>query len=165
MGMTHGNPDTFPHLGQAHLLLQAGAGGGCGRGGRDCSATTATGPTASSALKYAIHDWGVERFREVLAGSSASRWSPPGLWLTASADHSGWIAGRRRKLVLLRLSVENGRIKDGGAAPRPGCARSPSVHRASFVMTPMQDLILAGVTGANKPAIEKLLHEHGVHGP
>ena len=39
-----------------------------------CSAITATAATASGPrIKYLVHDWGVEKFREVLAGLSAVR--------------------------------------------------------------------------------------------
>ena len=65
-------------------------------------------------LKYVVHDWGVEKFREVLAtylpSRSCCRSDVP---ITGFELHLGWHPQGDGKWFY-GISVENGRIKDDG---------------------------------------------------
>ncbi len=116
MGMTHGNERTFPFLAQpiCYILEEDAV--------RAAEAVVKLfrdhGNRADrkrARLKYVVHDWGVERFREVLAGYLGGKLELPrpvevtghDLHLGAHPQGDGkWWYG---------VSVENGRVKDDGS--------------------------------------------------
>ena len=117
MGMTHGNAEHLPAPGPADLLRRAGRGGRGGGGGRQAVPRPRQPADRKRArLKYVIHDWGVEKFREVFA---RDYWPKP-----VRLPRELPVTGRRPAPRLARrratasgssgLSVENGRIKDEG---------------------------------------------------
>ena len=85
-------------------------------------------------LKYVMHDWGVEKFREVFYRDyfHAPRRAPKGVPITGLDLHHGWQSMGGGKLFL-GLSVENGRIKTGSMRLPAACAimRSTSATCAS----------------------------------
>ena len=167
MGMTHGNEKTFPYIGK-----------------RICYVSVEQAVPAAEAvvklfrdhgnradrkrarLKYVVHDWGVERFRAVLADYMGGSLTPPrdmpvtGFDLHLGAHPQGdgkWWYG---------VSVENGRVKDEGALRlRSGLRAVIDRFRPALRITPMQDLLLCGLSGADIQAIEGTLDAHGVPRP
>src|SRR5438270_9346561 len=67
-------------------------------------------------LKYVMHDWGVEKFRDVFYCDyfTGPRRPPKDAPITGLDLHHGWQSMGSGKFFL-GLSVENGRIKDDGA--------------------------------------------------
>jgi sulfite reductase (ferredoxin) len=167
MGMTHGNAKTFPYLGKPLCYVEAE---------RVLNAAEAVvklfrdhGNRADrkrARIKYVVHDWGVEKFREVLAeylgGPPALPRELPvlGVDLHLGAHPQGdgkWWYG---------VSVENGRVKDeGDRRLRSGLRAVVERFGPSLRLTPMQDVLLCGLSGADLPAVEAVLEQHGVRRP
>ena len=167
MGMTHGNHKTFPFIARAICYLPA--------------AEVVHGAEAvvklfrdhgnradrkRARIKYVVHDWGVERFRDVLAGYLGKPVTLPrsvevrGVDLHLGAHPQGegkWFYG---------VQIENGRIKDEGALKLRTCLRELVTRfRPNVRTTPYQDLLLCDLDGSIIPEIERILRDHGVRLP
>lgn len=118
-------------------------------------------------LKYVMHDWGVERFREVFA---RDYWGgpiqpPKDVPITGLDLHLGWQSQGEGKWFL-GLSVENGRIKDEGAMRlRSGLRAIVQKHRASVRLTTQQDVLLCDIPTDARPSVDSLLSEYGIPRP
>jgi len=164
MGMSHGNAQTFPHMGRAICYIPA-----------DQLLPTAEaviklfrdhGNRADrkrARIKYLVHDWGVQRFREVLGEYMAGPLTLPRRVKVSGFDlHLGWHPQGDGKWFY-GLSVENGRVKDEGALRLRTALRvlmqrfQPEVR-----LTPMQDILLCNLDSETLPEIERILTEHGV---
>jgi sulfite reductase (ferredoxin) len=167
MGMTHGNAATFPHLARPICYVTADAVVGVAeavvRLFRDHGNRS---DRKQARIKYLIHDWGVEKFRQVLAGYLATPLVPPKpAEVTGFQTHLGWHpqdGGR----WWFGLSVENGRVKDEGSLRLRTCLRQ-ILHRfqPELRITPLQDLLLCGLPASGKTEVERLLADHGVLRP
>jgi sulfite reductase (ferredoxin) len=167
MGMTHGKHETFPHLAQPICWVPA----------RDLLPAAEAvvklfrdhGNRADrkrARIKYLVHDWGVPRFREMLAGYLPSALVPPRPILVQAGDlHLGWRPqGDGRSF--LGLSVESGRIKDS-AGQRLRTALREVVRRfqPALRVTPSQDLLLCDLAAGARAEVEAILKDHGVRLP
>jgi sulfite reductase (ferredoxin) len=167
MGMTHGNEHTFPFIAKPICHVEP-----------DQAVATAEavvklfrdhgnrGDRKRARIKYVVHDWGVDTFREMLA-----TYLPFPLVLPKPVDvagfplHLGWHAQGDDKFFY-GISVENGRIKDDGAFRLRTALRILVGQLAANVrLTPMQDILLCDVPATAKELIEKTLREHGVRLP
>ena len=168
MGMTHGQPDTFPRTGDVIGFLARRASRGCVREDRDHPARLGR-PVRSRPRADEIHDR-ASRSRQVSSPSSnrgsATSWSPRDLTLSIGPA-TGWagaatIAGAGTTLC----SSENGRVHDlPGRALMSGLRAIAEVHQGSFVITTNQNLIISDIGDAEKPGIERLMEEHGLDVP
>ena len=167
MGMTHGNANTFPYLARPIGYVPAGQ-------VQDAAEAVVKlfrdhGNRADrrrARIKYLVHDWGVERFREVLAGYLGGPITLPrpvavsGVDLHLGAHPQGdgkWFYG---------VHIENGRIKDDGALKlRTGLRELVRRFRPSLRNTPNQDVLLCDLDAAAIPQIERTLRDHGVRLP
>jgi len=167
LGMTHGNENTFPYLGKAICWIEP-----------DQVVQTAEAVVKlfrdhgnrsdrkRARIKYVVHDWGVDKFRDVLAG-----YLPFPLVLPRPFDvekfplHLGWHAQGDGKFFY-GISVENGRIKDEGEF-RLRTALRTLVERLQpeIRLTPIQDILLCNLPASAKEDIERTLAEHGVRRP
>src|SRR5258705_8035428 len=123
--MTHGNEDTFPHIGRPICYSSV----------EELNPTTEAviklfrdhGDRANrrrARIKYLVHDWGVERFREVLAEYLGGVPALPRPVEVSGYDlHLGWHPQGDGKWYY-GLSVENGRVKDEGALRLRSCLRA-----------------------------------------
>ena len=164
MGMTHGNANTFPFVGRAICWIEP-----------DKTVETAEAAVKlfrdhgnradrkRARIKYLVHDWGVERFREML-----SRYLPFPLVLPKPAEitgfdlHLGWRPQGDGKLCL-GISVENGRVKDEGPKRmRSGLRAIVSKFRPNLSTTPQQDLLLRDLNPADRPEIDRILLEYAI---
>jgi sulfite reductase (ferredoxin) len=167
MGMSHGNPNTFPHLARAvcwiepDQVLQAAE--GVIKLFRDHGNR---GDRKRARLKYLVHDWGVERFRAVLSEYLPFEPQPPrGLKVTAVDLHLGWHPQGDGKWFY-GLSIENGRIKDDGSFRLRTALREIVNHfRPRLRLTPQQDVLLCDLDGGVKDELEAILDLHGVARP
>nr|WP_086939468.1 assimilatory sulfite reductase (NADPH) hemoprotein subunit [Thaumasiovibrio occultus] len=81
---------------------------------------------------------------------------------TSRGDRIGWVDGIDGKYHLA-LFIENGRLLDFPDKPlKMGVAEIAKIHKGDFRMTANQNLIVAGVSKANKAKIEKIAREHGL---
>ena len=164
MGMTHGDPSTFPRLADAMafcapeqavdvaekvVLVQRDFGNRSER--------------KHARLKYTIEKGGLAWFRgEVEKRLGHPLQDPRPVAFERTGDRYGWSQddeGNRH----FTLFVENGRIKDTPERPtRTGLRKIAEVHRGEFRMTPNQHLIIADVPARQRKRIEALLAEHGL---
>ena len=117
-------------------------------------------------IKYLVHDWGVERFREVLAGYMGGPLLPPrAVDVGGFEPHLGWQAQGDGKWYY-GLSVENGRVKDEGSFRlRSGLRALVERYQPELRLTPLQDILLCNLAPSVKPEIERTLAEFGVLRP
>ncbi|MFO0938465.1 MAG: NADPH-dependent assimilatory sulfite reductase hemoprotein subunit [Gemmataceae bacterium] len=164
-GMTNSKPDTYPLLGQPICFLTpeevVPAAEAVAKLFRDHGNRA---DRKRARFKYVVHDLGVEKFRELFA---RDYWKKP---LAPLADveivgldlHLGWHRQLDGK-YFLGISVENGRVKDEGTLQlRTAVRKIVSQFKASVRISCQQDLLLADVNEADRPAIDAILAEHGV---
>ena len=114
-------------------------------------------------LKYLIHDWGIDRFRQQVETYLGYALSPilPVPRMTVD-DHLGWhqqVDG----LWFYGLFVENGRVKDTVSRRlKSGLAHIISHFRPAIRLTGQQSLLLSGFTAAQKPQLEAMLRQYGL---
>ena len=167
-GMTNGKPETFPHLARAIAYIDP-----------DevvpaveavCKLFRDHGNRADrkrARLKYVVHDWGTDKFRDVFARDYFGKplRMPVEAPITGLDLHHGWQpqgAGQ----WFLGLSVENGRVKDEGSLRlRSGLRAIVSRFRLSVRLTTQQDVLLCDISTADRPAVESMLSEYGIPRP
>jgi sulfite reductase (ferredoxin) len=118
-------------------------------------------------LKYVMHDWGVEKFREVFARDywGGPIQAPKDVPITGLDLHHGWQSQGGGKWFL-GLSVENGRIKDEGAMRlRTGLREIVKKHGASVRLTTQQDVLLCDLTTDARASVDSMLSEYGIPRP
>ncbi len=167
MGMTHGNHNTFPHLAQPICQINAE---------QVVQATEAVvklfrdhgnrGDRKRARIKYLVHDWGVEKFRTVLASYLPFPLVlPRDVKVTGFPLHLGWHAQGDGKFFY-GVSIENGRIKDEGEFRlRTALRLLVEKLKPEIRLTPMQDLLLCQLPESARAEIEQTLKSHGVLPP
>jgi sulfite reductase (ferredoxin) len=167
MGMSHGNATTFPMLAKPVCYVPAES---------IIESVEAVvklfrdhGNRADrkhARIKYLIHDWGVEKFRDVLAGYLGGMPEQPrpvsisGYHLHLGLHPQGdgkWFYG---------LSIENGRVKDiGSLRLRSGLRAIVERFRPELRLTGMQDVLVCNLDGSELPLLERMLDEYGIVRP
>ncbi len=172
MGMTHGNAATFPHIARPICHVPAGsvvlAAEAVVRLFRDHGNRA---DRKRARIKYLVHDWGVEKFRDVLSGYlGGTALTPPKPVEMSGFDlHLGWHEQGDGRWYY-GLSVESGRVKDGepGAlAPgkqqlRSGLKALVARFQPAIRLTPSQDILICDLEPKDRPDVEALLREHGI---
>jgi sulfite reductase (NADPH) hemoprotein beta-component len=164
MGMTHGEPGTFPRLGdvlgfctpeQAVDVAEKIVSVQRDWGNRE--------NRKRARLKYTIEDGGLDAFRaEVERRLGYTLQAPQPFAFERTGDRIGWIKGSDRKWHLT-LFVENGRVKDQpDHRLRTALRRIAEIHTGSFVLSNNQNLIIAEVAGPQRRKIEAILADHGI---
>ena len=113
--------------------------------------------------KYTLERVGVETFKaEVEKRSGVIFAESQPYEFTERGDRIGWVEGIDGKHHLT-LFIENGRILDYPGKPlKTGCAEIAKIHDGDFRLTANQNLIVAGVSEANKEKIEEIARAHGL---
>jgi sulfite reductase (NADPH) hemoprotein beta-component len=164
MGMTHGEPDTYPraadYLGlctseqvvevaEKVVLVQRDWGNRANR--------------KRARLKYTIDDRGLAEFRaevEARLGFKLGQGKP--VTFATTGDRLGWQQDADG-LWSYTVFVENGRLKDTPERPMlTGVRKLAQTHDGVFQLTPNQNLIVARVRPENRGEIQRLLEEHGL---
>jgi sulfite reductase (ferredoxin) len=167
MGMTHGNANTFPHLARPICYVPASAVVGAAeavvRLFRDHGNRA---DRKRARIKYLVHDWGVEKFREVLGAYVGGMLQEPRpIEVRGFEPHLDWQPQGDGKWYY-GLSIENGRVKDEGRLRlRSGLRRLIERLRPSLRLTPLQDILLCNLDAGAKAEIERTLAEFGVLRP
>ncbi len=164
MGMTHGEPQTYPRtadvmgfcrpaeavaVGEAVVTVQRDWGDRTNR--------------KHARLKYTIEDRGLDAFRtEVERRSGVKLGSPKPFAFTSTGDRYGWSEGDDGRSHLT-LFIENGRMKDHPDAPIcTGLRRIAEIHDGDIRLTPNQNVIIANITREKRAEIETLVAAHGL---
>jgi sulfite reductase (ferredoxin) len=114
-------------------------------------------------MKYLIHDWGVDRFRQTVEGYLGKALqpmhpTPPFQY----KDFLGWHEQGDGKLFL-GISVQNGRIKDEGSLQLKTALREiVETYSLPILLTPNHNVILSDIDPAQKTAIQAILDRCGV---
>ncbi len=164
MGMTPSNKKTFPALAHRMALVtpdQAIAvAEAVVRVQRDFGNRT---DRKTARLKYLIHDWGIDQFREKVAEYyGAPLTAPDETEVSDIHDHIGW-EDQGDGRWYYGLNVENGRIVDTEgiklkSAIREICERlQPNIR-----LTAHQSLGFADVANADRALLDETLQRHGV---
>ncbi|MFA0086952.1 assimilatory sulfite reductase (NADPH) hemoprotein subunit [Vibrio sp. E150_011] len=164
LAMTHGDTSTYPRRADdfgfvplAHTLEVAAAVVTTQRdwGNRSNRKNAKT--------KYTLDRVGIDVFKaevEKRAGVKFSASQP--YEFTERGDRIGWVDGIDGKHHLA-LFIENGRLLDYPGRPlKTGVAEIAKIHKGDFRMTANQNLIVAGVSKAQKAKIEKIARAHGL---
>ncbi|MGB6167576.1 MAG: sulfite reductase, ferredoxin dependent, partial [Geitlerinemataceae cyanobacterium] len=116
-------------------------------------------------MKYLIHDWGVEKFRQVLQGYfgkplQPSKPLPPFKY----EDFLGWNEQGDGKLFL-GISIQNGRVKDEGDFQLKTALRE-IVEKFNLPMrvTPNHNVLFYDINPANQEEIQAILDRCGIKG-
>jgi sulfite reductase (ferredoxin) len=167
MGVTHGNPNTFPMLAKPVCFVLADAiiesVEGVVKLFRDHGNRA---DRKRARIKYVVHDWGVEKFRHVLSeylgGIPAE---PRPVHVSGYHLHLGWHPQGDGKWYY-GLSVENGRVKDEGSLRlRSGLRAIVERFQPELRLTGMQDVLLCNLDSNALPFLERILDEYGILRP
>jgi sulfite reductase (NADPH) hemoprotein beta-component len=164
MGMTHGEPQTYPRTADVMGFCKAG----------DAVAVAEAVMTVQrdwgdrsdrkhARLKYTVEDRGLDTFRtEVERRSGVKLGAPRSYTFTSTGDRYGWTDGEDGR-GHLTLFIENGRLKDTVTARMvTGLRRIAAIHDGDFRLTCNQNLIIADVRPENRETIEGLVAKHGL---
>src|SRR5713226_586240 len=142
MGMTHGNENTFPMLARPICYVPVHAVVGIAEAVVKLYRDHGNRADRKRArIKYVVHDWGVEKFRQVLAGYVGGELQLPRQIEVSGYDpHHGWRPQGNGKWYY-GLSIENGRVKDeGNLRLRSGLRAIIERFQPNLRITPIQDL-------------------------
>src|SRR6187200_2703674 len=164
MGMTHGEPDTYPRIAEVMGFCRT----------EDAVKVSEAVVTVQrdwgdrknrkhARLKYTIEDRGLDAFRAEVEKRAGVKLAPARPYtFTSTGDRYGWTEGADGR-AHLTLFIENGRLKDTGAAQMiAGLRRIAAIHDGDFRLTPNQNVIIADVRPEHRKAIEALVAEHGL---
>src|ERR1051325_11191319 len=168
MGMTHGEPDTYPRTADVMSFCAT----------RDVIAIAEAVVTVQrdwgdrsnrkhARLKYTIEDRGLDAFRAEVEKRAGVKFEAPRPFAFASmGDRYGWSEGEDGKSHLT-LFVPNGRIKDtaGGAAALTALRKIAEVHTGDMRLTANQNVIIANVAPEERATIEAIVKRYGLVQP
>ncbi len=164
MGMTHGEKATYPRL--ADLLGFCTPEQAIAVAEQVVCVQRDFGDRSNrrhARLKYTIDDRGVDWFKAELESRLGFALAPARPFaFDHNTDAFGWQQGADGQWHYT-LFVENGRIADRGARRlRAGLRQIAQVHAGIFALTNNQNVTIAGVDAARRPAIEALIAEYGL---
>jgi sulfite reductase (NADPH) hemoprotein beta-component len=168
MGMTHGEPDTYPRTADVMGFCETG----------DVLAVAEAVVTVQrdwgdrlnrkhARLKYTIEDRGLDTFRsEVENRASVKLGAARPFTFTSTGDRYGWSEGENGR-AHLTLFVQNGRLRDAGpgAEQLSALRQVAKIHNGDFRITPNQNLIVANIPTERQTEIHWMAKEAGLLAP
>ena len=164
MGMTHGEPDTFPRT--ADVIGFCGPDQAIGVSEAVLAVQRDWGNRENrkrARLKYTIEDRGLEAFRsEVERRLGCALGAPRPFRFERTGDRLGWYKSTGGRWHL-GLFIENGRIADrDGFTLRTALREIAQMHKGALICTANQNLIIANATPTARRKIEAILKRHGI---
>jgi len=168
MGMTHGEPDTYPRTADVMGFCETG----------NVLAVAEAVVTVQrdwgdrlnrkhARLKYTIEDRGLDTFRsEVENRASVKLGAARPFTFTSTGDRYGWSEGENGR-AHLTLFVQNGRLRDAGpgAEQLSALRQVAKIHNGDFRITPNQNLIVANIPTERQTEIHWMAKEAGLLAP
>lgn len=165
MGMTHGDPKTYPQVGQVIGFCKP-------EQIVDVAEKTVTiqrdyGDRAvrkHARFKYTIDDRGIDWFIQELTNRLGWKLEEARPYrFDHSGDRYGWVKGSNGKWHYT-LFIQNGRIKDEEGYPlMTGLREIAKVHSGDYRLTANQNLIIGNVSSQKKKKIEEMIKEYGLN--
>lgn len=166
MGATHGDPATFPRIAdvlgfctpdqvlavaEAIVTIQRDFGDRSNR--------------KHARFKYTVADRGLDWLGAELADRMGGPLAPARAFrFTTTTDAYGWRQGDDG-LWYLTLFIASGRVADSDEARvMSGLRALAEIHQGEFRLTANQNLMVAGVRDADRPAVDSVVAEHGLDG-
>jgi sulfite reductase (ferredoxin) len=114
-------------------------------------------------LKYVVHDWGIDKFREKVAEYYGRELTPPHpAEVHGFNDHMGWDQQGDGRWFY-GLNVENGRIKDTPEMRLKTALREICrTYQPSIGLTAHQSIIFGDIAEGDRKGLEAILKKHGV---
>ena len=168
MGMTHGEPDTYPRTADVLGFCQT----------RDVLAVAEAVVTVQrdwgnrsnrkhARLKYTIEDRGLDAFRAEVEKRAGVKFAPARPYhFSSMGDRYGWSDGDDGRSHLT-LFVENGRVGDVG----PGAQQLSAMRRIAELaigdirLTPNQNIIIANIPTELRDEVEHIASQNGLLAP
>lgn len=115
-------------------------------------------------MKYLLHDWGVEKFRETVEGYFGKKFAPyKPLPAFKYHDYLGWNEQGDGKLFL-GISIENGRVKDEGTFRLKTALREiVKDYALPMRLTANHNVIIYEIEPSQQLAIQQILDKYGIH--
>src|SRR6185436_15995858 len=167
MGMTHGEPDTYPRIAEVMGFCRT----------EDAVKVSEAVVTVQrdwgdrknrkhARLKYTIEDRGLDAFRAEVEKRSGVKLAPTKPYIfTSTGDRYGWTEGADGR-GHLTLYVQNGRVHDvGGAAQQSALRTIAQMHDGEFRITANQNLVIANVPTSQQAEIERIVREADLLAP
>ncbi len=167
MGMTHGNANTFPYLAKPICYVPAHAVVGAAEAVVKLFRDHGNRADRKRArIKYLVHDWGVDKFRQVLSEYVGGNLQlPRPVEVRGYESHLGWNPQGNGRWYY-GISVQNGRIKDDGEMRlRSGLRALVERYQPALRITPMQDILLCDLDASARTEVERTLAEFGIRRP
>ena len=164
MGMTHGAEDTYPRLADvigfctvdqvtdvAEKVVMVQRDFGC------------RSERKHARMKYTVDDHGPDWILAKLNEYLGYDLEPVREFkFEDNGDRYGWVEGVNGKWNLT-LFIQGGRVLDTPSYPmRTGLREIAKIHDGDFRLTANQNLMIANITAAKRPEIEKLLEQYGI---
>ena len=164
MGMTHGAEDTYPRLADvigfctvdqvtdvAEKVVLVQRDFGC------------RSERKHARMKYTVDDHGPDWILAKLNEYLGYDLEPVREFkFEDNGDRYGWVEGVNGKWNLT-LFIQGGRVLDTPSYPmRTGLREIAKIHDGDFRLTANQNLMIANITAAKRPEIEKLLEQYGI---
>lgn len=167
MGMTHGEPETYPRTGDVIGFCRA-------ENAIDVAEQVVTvqrdygnrSNRKAARLKYTIDHMGLDRFIALLTERLVVPLEPPRPYrFITNGDRFGWAEGEDG-IGHFTLFVENGRVVDLPARRLlTGLHAIAELGVGRFIITANQNLVLADIPAAQRRAVNALLREFGLDTP
>ncbi|KIL38031.1 sulfite reductase [Gordoniibacillus kamchatkensis] len=164
MGMSHGDPKTYPQVGQVIGFVTP-------EQVIDLAEKTVTiqrdygdrSVRKHARFKYTIDDRGIDWFMDELAARLGWKLEPARPYhFDHNGDRYGWVKGAGGKWHLT-LFIQNGRIRDeDNVQLLTGLREIAKVHTGDFRLTPNQNLVIGSVSSQQKKKIEELIKKYGL---
>ena len=164
LGMSHGNDETFPRLGDVVGFVPADKVIPIGEAVITTQRDYGDRVNRRHArLKYTIEDRGIAWFKAEVEKRSGVAFEPARPFeFTSIEDPFGWHEGVDGRWFY-GLHILSGRIRDLPGWPMKQALREiAQIHTGDFRLTPSQNLSIAGVTPEQKPKIDAILERHGL---
>jgi sulfite reductase (NADPH) hemoprotein beta-component len=167
MGMTHGEPDTYPRT--ADILGFCATGDAVKIAEAVVTVQRDWGDRKNrkhARLKYTIEDRGLDYFRaEVVRRADVLLEPARPFKFNATGDRYGWSDGSDGR-ARLTLFVQNGRLADrAGAAQLSALRAIAQTHDGEFRITPNQNLMVANIPVERQSEIHWMAKDAGLLAP